>query len=120
MQEDDGYYGAWFAGTVREHKPKEVIAVEYEELKEVDDEDPTAPETNYIGDEASAKARPIPKPVVDRAKWGASLKVDDHVQLFYLGGWWDVVVLKIERGQRREAAVGCLPSSQLSMRLSTA
>ena len=60
MQEDDGYYGAWFTGTVREHKPKEVIAVEYEELKEVDD-DPTAPETNYIGDEA-CKGTPHPSP----------------------------------------------------------
>ena len=98
MQEDEGYDGAWFAATVRKHAPPDRLVCEYDELLEGDDEDPTAPKTQYVGEEPAHSARPIPKPVADREAWEASLAAGASLQLFYDGGWWDVVVIKVVVG----------------------
>ena len=96
MQEDEGYFGAWFAGVVRGHKPPSKVTIEYDELLEGDDEDPDAPLTQLQSDEHVRKIRPVAPVVADRTAWVNGIQVHHMLQLFYIGGWWDVQVLAVD------------------------
>ena len=94
LQEDEGYWGAWFAGVVVGHPSKdgEKLTVEYDELNEYDDE--TEETVKYKGDEALRRVRPEPSTQDAEAKaaWAAALTSESPLQLYHIGGWWDVVL----------------------------
>ena len=94
LQEDDGYYGAWFEAEVRGHAAPDKVRVEYLELLEGDDEDDGPPSTRWASNEPARRLRPSPRPPASHEAWAAALEVGQQVQLQYIGGWWDVVVVE--------------------------
>ena len=105
-QVDEGYLGAWFAGTVTGHAAPDKLRVVYDELTEYDDE--TEETTKYMNQEPLKRCRPEPAKLVGSAfaAWGSALVpnpgdargiamgvVKPTLQLLYDGGWWDVLLL---------------------------
>ena len=95
LQDSAEHFGAWFEARVLDHKAPDKIRVEYEELladgDDVDEMDDTAQMPGLQQLEFVRKVRPLPLPPVD-AGWAAKLRVNDTVQLSFIGGWWDVLV----------------------------
>ena len=99
LQEDDGYAGAWFGGVVTGHASPDKVRVKYEELTEYDDE--TEETTKYENAEVVKRVRPEPPKAA--ASWRPG---DGALQLFYIGGWWDVVLTaRLEDGKLQVKAM---------------
>jgi len=110
LQEDESYYGAWFEAEVKGHAAPDKVRVEYLELLEGDDEDDSVPQTRWVQNVQARKLRPVPRPPASPEAWAASLEVGQRVQLQYIGGWWDVVVLAIQPAGSLEAPFTVKPT----------
>ena len=94
MQEDDDYAFSWFVGEVKGHGAPDKVQVEYEELMDEDDE--TGEDGHWATFEKVLRVRPQPEPIADHASWAKGLTAGATIQIKYIGGWWDVVLLSVK------------------------
>jgi len=94
MQTDEGFYGAWFLGSVKGYKADRVI-VEYDEFLEECDEEESADTPHLRQEELQENMRPVPPQVESHELWASGLNEGDVCQLNFESGWWDVRILEV-------------------------
>ena len=92
QQTDASYFAAWFVGEVMGHKAPDKLVIKYDELLAGAEGEPLTP---LVANDHAVRARPLPEPHADPKAWAASLAPKDMVQLYYLGGYWDMCVANV-------------------------
>ncbi|XP_052194273.1 protein AGENET DOMAIN (AGD)-CONTAINING P1 isoform X2 [Diospyros lotus] len=88
--DDDGFQGAWFAGTIIEQLMEDKFLIEYKSLRNDDD-------TEFLREEVDNQhIRPYPPDtlVVDH------FNLHEEVDALYNDGWWVGVICKVLKGGR--------------------
>lgn len=89
--DDDGFRGAWYAGTViRPAKPKNKFLIQYKTLTTDDDDEKPLQETLDL-------VQLRPQPPRDRPR---SFEFSQEVDAYHNEGWWEGVITKVMKNER--------------------
>ena len=101
MQRAIGFSGSWFQGVVLGHEAPNNILIRYEEDRM--NEDAHEGGHSYEATESAKYVRPLKETWApgssEHQAWLMTLKPGDPADLYFDGGWWDVIVESIPSSQ---------------------